>query len=375
MNMKKTFFILISTLFGIIVGIFVLEGVLRIYNPFPSRIKGDKIYLNVSTKVIFENTRIPKLDKEILNSTNSLGFRGDEPPVNFNDYLTILTVGGSTTKCMFLSDDKTWPYLLTNKLKNNFYDLWLNNAGFDGHTTFGHIILLKDYISKLKPKVVLFLVGINDVGRDSLNSYDNAILRQDNSHSLRNYILKNSQLVSVILDIRRLFKLKRMGFGHQQLNLSKFKQKVLDEDAVRKIIEKNQSLKITLDYGKRIKEIISICRKNNIEPIFMTQPSLIGEGIDPITGINLKYLLFDDYEPINGEIYWGMLQRLNQITISVCKEEKVYLIDLANLMPKNSFYFYDENHFTNEGASKVAEIVYDNLKEHLSQKYSNFSKK
>lgn len=58
-------------------------------------------------------------------------------------------------------------------MKYNFKDLWINNAGLDGQSTFGHIFLMKDYIKKLKPKVVLFLVGSNDRGNEkTLNKYD-----------------------------------------------------------------------------------------------------------------------------------------------------------------------------------------------------------
>ena len=43
------------------------------------------------------------------------------------------------------------------------YELvWLNNAGLDGHSTFGHEILLRSHIIKLKPDMIIFLTGIND---------------------------------------------------------------------------------------------------------------------------------------------------------------------------------------------------------------------
>ena len=50
------------------------------------------------------------------------------------------------------------------KLSRDFTRVWINNAGLDGATTYRHLILLEDYVVKLQPKVVLFLVGINDVG-------------------------------------------------------------------------------------------------------------------------------------------------------------------------------------------------------------------
>ncbi len=39
----------------------------------------------------------------------------------------------------------------------------------------------------------------------------------------------------------------------------------------------------------------------------------------------------------------------------------VTLIDLAKSMPKDSRYFYDYLHFTNEGAVRVGDIIYAGL--------------
>ena len=50
--------------------------------------------------------------------------------------------------------------------------MWINNAGLDGATTYRHLILMEDYLIKLRPKVVLFLVGINDVGAGDLDKAD-----------------------------------------------------------------------------------------------------------------------------------------------------------------------------------------------------------
>src|SRR5277367_5478933 len=117
-----------------------LEIFLRIYNPFHFRIKGDKIILPVSQVTTIRNNINPKLDSVIINTRNKLGFRGPEMPENFKNYLSIITVGGSTTECKFLNDDKTWPYLTGKILENYFRNIWLNNAGLDGHSTYGHQI-------------------------------------------------------------------------------------------------------------------------------------------------------------------------------------------------------------------------------------------
>ena len=48
--------------------------------------------------------------------------------------------------------------------------MWVNNAGLDGATTYRHLILMEDYVAQLRPKVVLFLIGINDVGAGNLEA-------------------------------------------------------------------------------------------------------------------------------------------------------------------------------------------------------------
>jgi hypothetical protein len=45
----------------------------------------------------------------------------------------------------------------------------------------------------------------------------------------------------------------------------------------------------------------------------------------------------------------------------VGKENGLLVIDLAQKMPHNSLYYYDFMHYTNEGAQKVAEIIYEDL--------------
>ena len=157
---------------GCLVALAVLEVLLRVYNPLEIRFRPDRIVLPVHKRYIFDNTeKFPtKLAKTTIHTKNSLGFRGEAPPPDFRDYLTIITIGGSTTECFYLSDGRTWPDLLGQKLSREFHRVWVNNAGLDGATTYRHLILMEDYIVTLRPKVVLFLMGINDVGTGDIEA-------------------------------------------------------------------------------------------------------------------------------------------------------------------------------------------------------------
>ena len=56
-------------------------------------------------------------------------------------------------------------------------NVWVNNAGLTGHSTIGHITLLKEHVVKIHPKVIVFLIGINDIGTEHAWIYDDNILK------------------------------------------------------------------------------------------------------------------------------------------------------------------------------------------------------
>jgi hypothetical protein len=57
------------------------------------------------------------------------------------------------------SDRGTWTALLGSELRKCFNRVWINNAGFDGHTSFAHLQPVRNYIVSLHPKMVVMLIG------------------------------------------------------------------------------------------------------------------------------------------------------------------------------------------------------------------------
>src|SRR5215211_1089208 len=160
------------TLFGVVAALLLFEVILRFYNPLQARIKGVRIVLTTNQTYHIKNDIIKGLDPEIIITRNSLGFRGPELPADRDNYLTVVTIGGSTTQCFFLSDEQTWTAKLGKNLERSFEPVWINNAGLDGHSTRGQLALLKDFILPLHPKVALFLVGANDVASNSMGEWN-----------------------------------------------------------------------------------------------------------------------------------------------------------------------------------------------------------
>lgn len=353
----------LAVLFGLLVSTIILETFLHFYNPFRARVKGNKIILPSNQKFIEKNQQLSplKIDSLIVHTKNSLGFRGEEKPYDLEKYISIIAVGGSTTECLYLSDGKDWPNIL-GKLLNNSFNVWINNAGLDGHSTFGHQILIEDYLSKIKPDYIIFLVGVNDVGRDDLNQYDYGNLVYD-SENITEWFENNSEIISTYININRILKAQSRGIGHWDMDLKNMGKIEFPDVAKDSII--NLHFPHVEKYKNRVYSLINTCRKSGIEPVFCTQPLVAGIGIDSLTGVDIETIKQPDFfsfeRSINGKIMWEVMQLYNSALIKVCRENNVLAIDLGNKIPKNSLYFYDNMHFSNQGAVKVAEILYEEL--------------
>lgn len=352
-------------LFLIVFTIVALEVILHFYNPFASRLRGNKIVLPVNRVHHIENNDNPKLDRTILHSTNSLGFRGPDKPDDLEKYLSIVAVGGSTTECYYLSDDKTWTYILEQGLQADFNNVWLNNAGLDGHSTFGHQILLDDFLVRLKPKVILYFIGSNDEDREDLVDYDKSIIDSDLAN-----LLKKSEIFNIYLNYRRAEAAKRLGVTHKYIDFKNVDTLSLSDEQFREFMSKHYEL--AARYRARLIKLVESTRAAGIEPVLLTQPTVVGEGIDPETGVDLEKIKLSN--DLNGMFYWKRLELINQHTREVGAATNTLVIDLANKMPRNTIYYYDSIHFTNAGAAKIAELIASELGPHLRSKFPEYIK-
>ena len=368
-NVVKNILVLLISL-TLVLG--VCEIILRVYNPLGFRIKGDKIILPVNKKEIIYHEGSGKLDPVVVHQNNSLGFRGPEPPGNFADWLTLVTVGGSTTECYDLAEDKTWPHRLQEKLKPGFKNPWVNNAGFCGYSTFGNIILVKDFMVKLNPKVLIFLVGINDLGVGEAREYDTR-LNTLNFRSLERILasLANySELAAASLNLYRYYfpksvmavAAREMG----EIDLKSYRTLAVTPERKQEIKQLHRE-KYLPGFGERIQELIKLSRAHGMEPVFLTQPVLYGPVVDDLTGINLAALRVSG--DMNGDLGWEVLELYNDVVRQRGKEANVLVIDLAREMPKNSAYYYDLMHYTNAGAELVADIAAARLTPFLARKF------
>ena len=370
--MKKYLTNLSILLLGCLVALVVLEVLLRVYNPLEIRFQPDRIVLPVNKRYIFNNAGqvSTKLPTTTIHTKNSLGFRGAPPPRDFQDYLTIITIGGSTTECFYLSDGRTWPDLLGQELSREFNRVWINNAGLDGATTYRHLILMEDYVIKLRPKVVLFLIGINDVGAGDL-----AAAEPRRGHDLRHRwraLLYRSEVYALGQNLYHYFMAQSRGLHHTEIDLRASRDAgSAPAGTTSRMLQDydTNSLPFFAAAAGEARQGLPGPRHragpdHPADPLWAgRRPGHRGESRDRQGG-----------GPFNGRFMFQAIELYNEVTRQVAQKDGVLLIDLARELPRNSAYYYDYLHYTEPGAAAVAGIVDRHLAPWLAARYPSFKK-
>lgn len=317
---------------GSVLALLLAEFVLRIWQPFPTRIKGEEIRLitNYSREVhITQDYWQPGLDDTIRYSTNSLGLRGPEPPLSSEATYKIIAVGGSTTECSVLDDEKAWPSQLCQRLRQQYPQVWLNNAGIDGTSLYAHQILLENHLLALKPDMILTLVGVNDFAKVYHGDDDGDVFSKTPSRQKIRGLMQKSELFSTLLNVYRMHQATQLGLHHNP-NQPFNPKYALDST-------ENVQLHLAAQdrYSQKLKRYIDTCLAHRIEPVFITQPVF-------------------QMEQSPG---FQFLRLYNETLHQVAAAHGLLCIDLATALPDDPLYYYDELHYTNPGAAAVAQII------------------
>lgn len=356
--------------------VFIFEVFLRLYSPFQFHVEGQKIRLFPNEKTVVRHN-FTSLRPEPVLQRNNIGFQGRDYDKEADQY-NIFAVGGSTTACDLIATPFTWPVVLDSLLLEKSPGIWVNNAGFSGHTSFGHQILLEDILLVLQPDMVLLMAGANDRGLSNLSKKDTYIFKPDRSSKeyswkgkIYFFFADNSKILSTLINLKRASAARNNVWNYKGFyDLDSLKTIEPLPAATRDSILKAYKPTFIPDYKLRIKKFVETCRHNNIEPVLLTQPILYDTLVDALTGINLATIKHDfkmseqlgiALDAVDGLTEKALLDLHNEAVREVAAESKVPLIDLAAKMPKGFDKFYDPIHFTEKGCKEVARIIYEEL--------------
>jgi lysophospholipase L1-like esterase len=170
----------------------ICEAIFRYLIPQPYRVRNVEFYSSMqqSDKEIGYTLK-PNIRTEHFN-TNSYGFRGPEPaPGRMN----ILCVGDSHTFGWDVYDEFTYPQQLQGLVGDRYNVI---NMGAGGYNIISEAGILNRYLDKLRPKVVIFGVVVDDV-TDGIPDLPVGQIHRESPKSYRE-ILQASAMVRYIKD-------------------------------------------------------------------------------------------------------------------------------------------------------------------------------
>jgi len=333
----------------------------------------------------------PGIDSVFHITVNESGYRS---PSTFGlDRYGILTIGGSTTHCVGLSDVDSWPWLLENKLNQNSHQKYtVGNIAALGHHSGNHLLQLKHMEPQFENiKMVLILVGINDFRRFFISDTHYTPTSQDKHLFNRTFLqypiefaeewYQKTELWLNIRDARNTYKnIKNSNKNHDLDELTKryntarqgVDLMVKKYDSSKKTDELVDITEAVKDFETNLKEIVSIAHNRNIKPVFITQPTLWNENMskyeEKIAAYSSPQVNGAFLSPNAMEIG---LELFNNKLREISKQDNVELIELALHLPKDTSVFFDDCHFNKSGSAKVASFVYTELTELLNKDARN----
>lgn len=310
---------------------------------------------------------LPGVEERGTFATDSQGFRTTHHiPYSRKDPGTkrIVFIGGSTTEQFYLDNQKTAPALLEKKLNDRYAPQRLRfetiNAGKAGLATADHYFLLQE-MTKLKPDYVVILAGVNDVFaylRTLGASANDPNLYVATKRETIHYYLSRSQV------LRRAYYAKAVLLGVLRDDIVD----VVETDRFERKREKRQAMAISsmpehlktppAYFEKNLDAIIALARENHVPLILLTQPVMWQKNMPPKLDAILWATPGDD-GPLRfstGDLEEAM-ERANDVTRRKA-QDGVAIIDLAKMLPKDTSVYYDDVHFNNGGAEKIADMLF-----------------
>ena len=326
---------------------------------------------------------MPGVSGDAQFEVNSLGLRGDEPPPG--SPWRVLAVGGSTTECAYLDQPKTWPELLEARLTAaGGPEVWIANAGRSGFTSRRHVVQLRHLLPQApRWDAIVLLVGVNDLAKRLEYGDDAPDPRELSSET----VPVTRAFTEVPADASGALPFhKRLGLWRMAQALkSKLAPSGLEQDSVGKKYVKwrllryrASALRETLPdldealaaYARNLEQCIELARAHDVRLILVNQPSMWRAEL-PEELLRLLWLGgVGDYQHDAGCEYYTVealaegMARYNEVLRRIAVQHQIEFVDIASALPRDATSFYDDVHFNEGGAERVAETLAEHLLAH-----------
>ncbi len=317
---------------------------------------------NVETHRTPSDDRMAKTDtllrKKYPVRTDNNGFLiGTNTPLK-RDTVDVIFFGASTTACLFVEENKRFPYLVERQLNDASGKAWsVANGGKGGNHTLHSTLGLLTKGIRLRPKTVVLMHAVNDLvmltntGSYADEPYSRAMIRSKSERKTK-----------------KGFGQRIHHFFEACMNLiapniytklkSAFKPKTpsnTDEWAAHRSQKTYDNYKhLERQFEQAVLSFIRVARTYDINVVLMTQFNRLHPEDDFVRSLYHKKnanstLSYNDF----CKYYKGFNDKIRAIAAA----ENLPLVDLDKLVPANNSYIYDSVHLNDAGSELVADIV------------------
>jgi lysophospholipase L1-like esterase len=267
--------------------------------------------------------------------------------------LRICAIGGSTTEDILLDDESTWTHRVQEGIAKRGKSAEIVNTGVSGLRAANHLATLK-VVAQLDPDLVIFLIGANDWAKHIKDRFER--------HFWKPVSLRDSAL-GMVLDGAVLSPMRRRITGRTWSDqarvidgleaLTRSGQLSLD----RPVTHAFRPTEVAADYAATLRDISSLCKEKRLTCLFMTQPHAYGETTP--ADLRSRFWMTPPWATytLDFESMIHIASLYNEFLKSFAAQEGQPLCDLAPGMQPSPEFFYDDLHFTDEGARRVADLV------------------
>ncbi|MEX0679262.1 MAG: GDSL-type esterase/lipase family protein [Pirellulales bacterium] len=282
---------------------------------------------------------------EATANYNDWGVRGTNPPARREAY-RILCVGGSSTACTYLDDAKSWPQLLATRLHGDdpAHEYWVGNIGIPGFRMREHLRFVEQSPLVDELDCLVVQAGMNDFMTCLLGPQPAPpVWTHSNVRQLARTLASRITAVDTLVEDTGGTVYSRRRAVRQAARIDNAEPDLTDG----------------LDrFERELNELVDAARGRNVRLVLATQPALWRPDLDAENAALLWFGQMGDGRFLSvGQLRAGM-DRFNQLLRRVCRQRGAELVDLSEL-DGDPAMFYDDCHFTELGAERVARDIAD----------------
>ena len=378
MKMKNILPGLIAILLGTFIALVLGEALLRLFWK-----EGSHYYLwppGYQTELTPRVELMPGVEPVAHLRVNSNGIRGSEWSDDRKSEYRIITIGGSTTECLYLDQAANWSTLLEKGLDDQAGEpaVWVGNLGRAGFNSRDHVAFMQHVLDQYDVDAVVMLLGGNDMIHRLMkgDGYDPRFM-EDKPRFYR-WLRKRFVSVPVTSPLFESSWYKRtylFGFLRRYRRALTDRRNVVRDKsgawigklrAARRNAKKTDEL-IGLDsglaeYESNIRTIIREANNRGVDLVLLTQPAIWHRNLPVQQEDSLWWGVRADGEYYSSGALATAMERYNQRLLDVCADTGTACIDMAARIPQTSDIYYDDMHYTKYGSEFFASVLLDELR-------------